>query len=74
MPDTPRPTSAPRSTLVRVGLALVVVGIAVVVGVYVDAAVSSSEPPLALYLLSLLLPLGMVVAAVGVARDYRRPR
>jgi hypothetical protein len=42
--------------------------------VYVDAAVSSSEPPLVLYLLSLLLPLGMVVAAVGVARDYRRPR
>ena len=64
----------PRSTLVRVGLALVVLGILVVVAVYVDAAVSSSEPPLALYLLSLLLPLGMVVAAVGVARDYRRPR
>jgi hypothetical protein len=77
VPDTPppaRPTAAPRSTLVRVGLGLAVVGIVVVVAVYVDAAVSSSEPPLVLYLLSLLLPLGMVVAAVGVARDYRRPR
>jgi hypothetical protein len=77
VPDTPppaRPTAAPRSTLVRAGLGLVVAGIAVVVAVYVYAAVSSSEPPLVLYLMSLLLPLGMVVAAVGVARDYRRPR
>lgn len=51
-----------------------VLGIVVVVAVYVVAAATSSGPPLALYLLTLALPLGMVVAGVGVARDYRRPR
>lgn len=64
-PVPPRPSF-------RIGLGLAVLGIAAIVATFVAGAVMTTSPPLGLYLLSLLLPAGMVVLAVAVARDHRR--
>ncbi len=68
------PAPAPRSRLVTAALVLAVLGILAIGVAFGWAAVAGDGPPFLLYALSLLLPLGMVVAAVGVARDYRTPR
>ncbi len=70
----PTPAAAPRSRLFRVALVLALVGMTSIVAAYVTAAVSSTGPALLLYLLSMLLPAGMVVAALALATDYRRNR
>lgn len=64
-PVPPRPSF-------RAGLALAGLGIVAIIATFVAGAVMTTAPPLALYLLSLLLPAGMVVLAVVVARDHRR--
>ncbi|MDQ2782735.1 MAG: hypothetical protein M3Y26_09425 [Actinomycetota bacterium] len=64
---------ATRSPLITAALVLAAVGILAIVAAFIWAAVAGG-PPLALYLLALLLPAAMVVAAVGVARDYRGSR
>lgn len=66
MSRTPNPRP-----LFRVGLAISVLGVVAIVATFAAGAVMSTEPPLVLYLASLLLPVGMVVLAVAVARDHR---
>lgn len=64
---------ATRSPLVTAALLLAAVGILAIAAAFIWAAVAGG-PPLVLYLLALLLPGAMVLAAVGVARDYRGSR
>jgi len=72
VPDLPAPRR--RRPLFTAALLLALTGFAAIVAVYLSAALSSAPPPFVLYALSMLLPAAMVIAAIALARDYRRPR
>ncbi len=74
VPDqTPDQTSPrPATTLLYIALALFAVGVAAIAAIFITAAVSDSDPALALYLTALTAPLGLCLAIVFALRSGRR--
>ncbi len=68
------PNAAPsrRPRLLTAGLALFALGLLGILAVFLARPVADVNPPLALYLLGMLLPVGLFLAVFSAFRDGRR--
>ena len=80
-PDSARyreavPNAAPtlRPRLLTAGLVLFGLGLLGILAVFLARPVADVNPPLALYLLGMLLPVGLFLAVFSAFRDGRRVR
>ncbi|MDQ2722877.1 MAG: hypothetical protein M3Y19_06180 [Actinomycetota bacterium] len=70
----PHSASPRRSRLFTAGLALFALGLLGILAVFLSRPLADANPPLALYLTGMLLPVGLFLAVFSAFRDGRRAR
>lgn len=73
-PVTPDEGGEPGRLLFRVALGLFTIGVLAIAAIFLIHGFSSSSPGLALYLIALACPLGLLLSIAAALRNGRRAR
>ncbi|WP_241249678.1 hypothetical protein [Rhodococcus sp. X156] len=74
MSPTPAGTTHGRSRLFTTGLVLFALGVLGVLAIFLSRPVADVDPPLALYLIGMLVPVGLFLCVFSAFREGRRTR